>query len=85
MVRYFGASTMTGSRKSPVKYLLRGLAWLFFVIAVLAFWMGGRAIHEFANTERVPAEMGGILVAVLFGGLGAIAKSFADRFDEPHS
>jgi hypothetical protein len=62
---------------------LIGLAWFFFVVAGLAFWFGGRAIHEFSNTERVLAEMEGIGIAVLFGGFGAIAKSFADRFDGP--
>jgi hypothetical protein len=66
-----------------MKSLLNGVAWFFFVVAGSAFWFGGRAIHEFANTERVLAETEGIGIAVLFGGLGAIAKSFADHFDDP--
>lgn len=66
-----------------MKSLLNGMAWFFFAVAGCAFWFGGRAMHEFANTERVLAEMEGIGMAILFGGVGAIAKSFADRFDDP--
>jgi hypothetical protein len=60
-----------------LKSLLNGVAWFFFVVAGIALWVGGRAIHEFANTERVLAEMEGVGIAVLFGGFGSIAKSFA--------
>jgi hypothetical protein len=73
---------MTASRKATLASLLRGVAWLFVVLAGLAFWVGGRAISEFAKTERVLAEMEGIALAVLFGGLGAIAKTAADRVEE---
>jgi len=74
---------MNNSIKATLKFLLRGVAWLLLVAAGIAFWIGGRAIHEFANTERVLAEMEGIGLAVLLGGLGAVLKSFVDRFDEP--
>jgi hypothetical protein len=80
---FLTTSSMPDTKRSALKSLLNGVAWFFFVVAGIAFWLGGRAIHEFANTERVLAEMEGIGVAVLFGGLGAIAKSFASRFDDP--
>ena len=70
------------TKRFAVKSLLNGVAWLFLVVSGSAFWFGGRAIHEFANTERVLAEMEGIGIAILFGGFGAIAKSFADHFDD---
>jgi len=73
---------MTDSAKTAMKYALRGLSGFLFVIAGIAFWFGGRAIHDFVNTERILAEIEGIAVAAMFGGLGVIAKSFADRFDE---
>jgi hypothetical protein len=55
---------MTPSTKATSASLLRGVAWLLFVIAGLAFWFGGRAISEFAKTERILAEMEGIALTV---------------------
>jgi hypothetical protein len=68
---------MPDTKQSALKSLLNGVAWFFFVVAGIAFWVGGRAIHEFANTERVLAEIEGIGIAALFGGFGATAKSFS--------
>jgi hypothetical protein len=73
---------MTASRAAKLAFLLRGVASLFAVLAVLAFWVGGRAISEFAKTDRVLAEMEGVALTALFSGLGVIAKATADRIDE---
>ena len=73
---------MSSSTKSALKSLLRGVAWLLFMIAGLAFWVGGRAIHEFAKTERMLAEMVGIGLAVVCGGLGAVAKAYGEPVAE---
>jgi hypothetical protein len=73
---------MTPSRKAKLALLLRGVASLFAVLAGLAFCFGGRAISEFAKTERVPAEMEGFALTALFGGLSVIAKTAADRVEE---
>jgi hypothetical protein len=62
---------MPDMERAPLKSLLNGVAWFFLVVAGIAFWVGGRAIHEFANTERMLAEMEGIGIAVLFGGFAA--------------
>jgi hypothetical protein len=70
---------MNVSTKSALKSLLRGVAWLLFAIAGLAFWVGGRAINEFAKTERLLAEMEGIGLAVVCAGLGAVAKAAGER------
>lgn len=64
-----------------MKFLLRGVAWLLFAMAGLSFWFGGRAISEFAKTERILAEIEGIGLAALCGGLGALAKTAAERFE----
>ena len=53
-----------------------------FAIAGLTFWMGGRVISEFAKTDRILAEMEGTGVAVLFAGLGAVAKLAEDHLEE---
>lgn len=73
---------MNPSTKSALKFLLLGLAWLFFVAAAVAFWWGGRAISEFAKEERMIAEMEGIGLAAILGGLGAMAKIGAGRLEE---
>jgi hypothetical protein len=72
---------MSASVKSTVKILLRGVAWLLFAIAGLTFWFGGRAISEFAKTERMLAEMEGFGLAMMCGGLGVIVKTAADRLE----
>jgi hypothetical protein len=72
---------MTVSTKPRVAFLLRGVASLFWVLAGVAFWVGGGLIHTVANTERVLAEVEGIGLAALFLGLGVIAKLSADRVE----
>jgi hypothetical protein len=64
---------MGDSTHSAVQALLRGVAWLMFVIAGLSFWFGGRLITEFAKIDRTLGEMGGIGIAVVCVGIGAIA------------
>jgi p-aminobenzoyl-glutamate transporter AbgT len=73
---------MTSSTKSALAFLLRGISWFLFVIAGLAFWVGGRAMHEFAKMDRVLAEMVGIGLAAVCGVLGAVVKSAGENFTE---
>jgi hypothetical protein len=61
--------------KPLLKTLLQGLGWLLIVIGGLSFWVGGRAISEFAKVDRILAEMVGILIAVVFITLGYALKS----------
>ena len=69
---------MTAVTRSFLKVLLRGLAWVLFVIAGLAFWVGGRAISEFAKTDRILAELSGFLIAFATGAIGYVLKNTAD-------
>jgi hypothetical protein len=66
------------SAKSVLKVFLQGVAWLLFAVAGLAFWVGGRAIHEFTKKDRTLAEMEGIALSVVCAGLGAFAQSAAE-------
>ena len=50
-----------------------------FGVAGLAFWVGGKAIRAFTKADLVLSEMGGIFLAVLCGGLGALAKSAGEE------
>lgn len=53
-----------------------------FVLAGLAFWVGGRLISELTKADRVFAEIAGIALAVVCVVLGVIAKFTDDRFAE---
>jgi hypothetical protein len=61
--------------KATLKDLLQALSWILFVIAAGAFWIGGRAIHEFAGVDRTTAELAGISLAAVCGGLGVFLKN----------
>ena len=69
-------------KSTPLASFLQGLAWVFFAIGGLAFWVGGRALDEFAKTDRMLAEMEGIDIAVVCGALGALTKVVGDRLAE---
>ncbi len=79
---------MSPSAKSAIRNLLRGLAWILFVIAGVLFWVGGRTIYEsetrsdFSMRDRALAEFAGIGLAAVVGGLGAIAKAAGAHFEE---
>lgn len=68
-----------------MKSLLKGTSQALFVIAGLLFLVGGRAISEFARTDRVLAEFLGIGLAVLFVVLGFVAKNAADDLNDGDS
>ncbi len=53
-----------------------------FGIAGLTFWAGGKAIREFSKADIVFSEMGGIFIALVCIGLGALAKSAGEEDDE---
>ncbi len=72
---------MDATTKAGLASLLKGAAYLPFVIAGLAFWLGGGLIHAVVGTERFLAEVEGITLAVLFGGIGAIAKAIVTRLE----
>jgi hypothetical protein len=73
---------MNTGTKAGLASLLKGAAWLLFAIAAFAFWVGGRAINEFAGTERITAEVEGVGLAALFGLIGAIAKTASTHLEE---
>lgn len=73
---------MNSSTRTRTKSLLRGIAWLFFVTAGLAFLFGGGLIHAVRGTDRILAEIEGMALAFLSGGLGLTAKNAEDRLDE---
>jgi hypothetical protein len=50
-------SFMTAATKASLSSLLNGTARLLFVMAVVVFLFGGGAMHEFAKTEWMLAEI----------------------------
>ncbi len=73
---------MGPATKAGLASLLKGLAWLLFVSAGLTFWVGGKAINEFAKTERVLAEVESIGLSMLLAVIGAVARTAATRLEE---
>lgn len=67
--------------------VLRGTACFCFVVAVVAFLVGGRAITELAGTDRVLAEIEGVVFAVVCAVLGVLAeivrRHFIQKKNEP--
>jgi hypothetical protein len=72
---------MDTSAESIVKLLLRGLAWLLFMIGGLSFWAGGRLISESWKIDRILAEMIGLGIAAVCGGLGYGLKTAGEPDD----
>ena len=72
---------MTTANKSVLKAFLRVGSWLLLGIAGIAFWVGGRAISEFAKVDRILAEFFGLLIAVVTGIVGYVLKTSADDLD----
>jgi hypothetical protein len=72
---------MDSATRPVLKAFLRAGSWLLLGIAGIAFWMGGRAISEFAKVDRILAEFLGLLVAVVTGIGGYLLKTSADDLD----
>jgi len=70
---------MNDSTSSAFKTFLRGISGLLFAIAAIAFFFGGRVIRGIAKADIVLSEMGGIFIALVCMGLGALAKSAGEE------
>jgi RecB family exonuclease len=68
--------------RSLTSDLLRGAAWIFGVAAALSFWVGGRALHEFAGFDRIFGEMAGILLAISLGLIAFSLRGLAERIED---
>jgi hypothetical protein len=76
------ATSPQGAR--PILYsVLKGIAGTVGVVAVILFFVGGRAIHEFLNVDRFLAEMEGLTLAAVLGLVAALLKGAADRVEDP--
>jgi hypothetical protein len=62
--------------------LLRGAAWFFGIAAGLSFWVGGRALNEFAKFDRMLGEMAGIGLAAVLGVIAVLLRGFAERLED---
>jgi hypothetical protein len=75
------AEPIPSSDRSLTPLLLRGAAWLFGVLAALSFWVGGRALHEFAKLDRMIGEMGGFALTALFAVFAVVLRGIAERVE----
>jgi len=76
------AASPRGAR--PLLYtVLNGIAGTVGAVAVMLFFVGGRAIHEFLNVDRFLAEVEGLTLAAVLGLVAALLKGAADRVEDP--
>ena len=72
---------MTSPTRPVLQAFLRAGSWLLLGIAGISFWVGGRAISEFAKVDRILAEFLGLLIAAVTGVAGYVLKTSADELD----
>lgn len=60
-----------------IKPIVNGLSWVLIGIGGISFWVGGRALHEFAGVDRLIAEVEGLTGAVVLIALGAGLRAAA--------
>ena len=62
---------MVFSENEFMKQIVSGLSWVLIAGGGMSFWVGGRALHEFAGINRASAEVEGLASAVVLIPLGA--------------
>lgn len=60
-----------------IKPIVSGLSWVLIGIGGMSFWVGGRALHEFAGMDRTIAELEGLAGAAVLIALGAGLRAVA--------
>ena len=60
-----------------IKPIVGGLSWVLISIGGLSFWVGGRALHEFAGVDRAIAEVEGLAAGAVLIALGAGLRAAA--------
>jgi hypothetical protein len=59
------------SENKVIKQIVGGLSWMLVAGGGISFWIGGRALHEFAGIDRAIAEIEGLAGAEVLIALGA--------------
>lgn len=62
---------MVFCQKKFIKPMFSGFSWVLIAAGGLSFWVGGRALHEFAGIDRARAEIEGLAGAAVLIALGA--------------
>ena len=55
---------------------------LLGIVAGFSFLWGGRALHEFANVDRIFGEGVGLVFALIIGMIAVFLKAFAERIED---
>ena len=67
--------TMIFSKNRLLKQIVGGLSWVLLAAGGMSFWIGGRALHEFAGIDRSIAEIEGLAGAAVLIALGAVLRA----------
>jgi len=68
---------MVFSENKFMKQMVSGLSWVLIAGGGISFWVGGRALHEFAGINRAIAEVEGLAGATVLIALGAGLRAAA--------
>ena len=68
---------MIFSESRLIKSIINALSWVLIGTGGISFWVGGRALHEFAGIGRAIAEVEGLTAAAVLIALGAGLRAAA--------
>ena len=66
---------MVFSENKLIKQIVSGLSWVLIASGGMSFWIGGRALHEFAGIDRAIAEVEGLAGAAVLYRTGCRIES----------
>jgi hypothetical protein len=64
---------------SMIKLVLKGLGWSLIGAGAVGFWVGDKALHEFAHLDSLTAEAAGIFGSIFLLGVGFLLAALAER------
>ena len=67
--------------RNGFRAILTGLSRTLWILGGVSFFFGGRALAEFAHTDRLTGEFIGIAAAVLLLALGGWLNSIAEDLE----
>jgi hypothetical protein len=68
---------MVFSENKLIKQTVNGVSWVLIAGGGMSFWIGGRALHEFAGIDRAIAEAEGLAGAAVLIAVGAGLRAAA--------
>ncbi len=68
--------------RAVISSIFKAAAALVGVMAVIAFFYGGRALHDFASLSRIFGEGVGLVAALILCMIALFLKAFGERIED---